>query len=205
MTYRHKVRVPTRSILLLCRKTPAFSCIIFRFRAGAYTMGATARPSLRLASLTRKAFLMLSLAHTARYLAVSVGTVALLSALTAPAARAADRIWNGGVNTSGIWSFGSHWNGGVKPNGDDVAVFATDNTVNPFLALSESIGGIRFTSDAPQYNLTRFGETAVLTLGASGIQNNSAAGITQSIEVPLALSANQIGRASCRERVCSTV
>ena len=132
---------------------------------------------------------MLLFRHRLPFLAASCGTLALLSALLAPAARAADVNWLGTAAGAGLWFLGSSWVGGKVPGTGDVAVFGTAPVRNVGLLVSENVAGLRFAGNADPYAFAT-GNGSILTLGASGIQNASATGITQTIGVGVQLSAD---------------
>jgi T5SS/PEP-CTERM-associated repeat protein len=121
-----------------------------------------------------------------RYLSAACGTFALLSALSAPDARAADKPWRGRI--SNAWTNDENWGGG-QPGANELALFGATSATSVSLAGSASVGGLHFLFDASAYTVaSAVGSRSLLILGTGGIRNDG--GVTQTIGVPIALSAD---------------
>jgi fibronectin-binding autotransporter adhesin len=119
------------------------------------------------------------------------------TAVLLPRAGAATILWSGAGTANNLddWSAGANWAGGTAPANNataDIASFGTlgSGSTSPSIKGTFAVGGITF-SGTTQYTISGAGAGWVLTIGSSGITNNSS--VLQTIsatKLSLALAAN---------------
>jgi len=125
---------------------------------------------------------------TVRFQPLSTARVAFALLLLSLGARISAQTVISWADTGTDFATGSDWIGGVAPANSltaNIANFGTASpTAQPNLAASQSVAGVEFGSEAGAFT---FSGTGTLTLGASGIDNESSG--AQTISAPLALGA----------------
>ncbi|MFA4943069.1 MAG: autotransporter-associated beta strand repeat-containing protein [Lentisphaeria bacterium] len=96
---------------------------------------------------------------------------AAAAALIAPAAFAADVIWDGDTSTD--WANSANWNGGTVPTNGDVAEFITSYTNNPTLTASTNNVGLWSTGALPQSTIISLGGNTLNLAGTTTINGNA--------------------------------
>src|SRR4051812_6992058 len=116
---------------------------------------------------------------------------ACAGALIAANASAAPQSWVGGGGDDN-WSTGANWQSGIAPLADDVLTFDGSTRPNPFNDLTAGMlfDGLNFTGGAGAFTLGG----AAITLHGDIVDDTP--GVTQTINLPLALDAARTIRVS---------
>src|SRR6185369_4598608 len=105
----------------------------------------------------------------------------LASTLFCPLA-AVSQTWK--TTATGAWDTGSNWSTGSAPTGSTAtAIFGTNtasNGTNIGINTAVTVGTLQFNSGAPAYNIA-VNSGASLTLGGTGIVNNSSNPLTLTV------------------------